>query len=137
MLTTRKVAVAGPPSPAPRIRNLVMTPSIGAPPEYGSPLGLVGTVNWTIVQGAGVIRFPQPWFGSLVVRRLPKLTAALPAGASSRADAQAARAETVSFLRSVIQVLSVSDDRERRAVAPGGVVRGVGGLQHHAVGAEP
>src|SRR5262249_27539838 len=59
-----------------------------------------------------------------------------PAGASKSTTAQEARAETTSFRRSVIRVLSVGDDLERRPVALGGVVRGVGGLQHHAVGAE-
>src|SRR5436190_2668848 len=40
--------------PNARMRNLVITPSTGAPPEYGSPLGLLGTVNDTIEHEASI-----------------------------------------------------------------------------------
>ena len=45
MSASRKVTCAGPRSPNARMRNFVITPSIGAPADDGSPLGFVGTMN--------------------------------------------------------------------------------------------
>src|SRR3954451_12035834 len=87
----RDVTVAGPPSPNARMRNLVITPSIGAPCDDGSPFGLVGTMNWTIEHDELIGSSQGASVGSFVVRRLPKLTAAFPGGANTSSDATAAR----------------------------------------------
>src|SRR3954447_13472105 len=78
------------------------------------------------------------WF-----RRLPKVVAALPAGASrSSAPPAARRAAVRRFVRRGIWVLSggamgsARDDRERRAVALGAVAGGVVGVDHDAVAAQ-
>ena len=43
MSASRNVTVAAsPPSPNARVRNFVITPLTGAPPEYGSPFGSIG-----------------------------------------------------------------------------------------------
>src|SRR3954464_11968138 len=85
MSATRKVTVPGLlPSPNARMRNLVITPSTGAPLELGSPFGSTGWVKSTSVQlGDGSVGniTHDPVVGSFL-RRLPNVVAALPAGAS-------------------------------------------------------
>src|SRR5690242_10605208 len=117
MLARRNVTVAGPPSPSARMWKLVITPSIGAPCDDGSPFGFVGTMNWTIEHAELIGSSHGVWFGSLVVRRLPKLTAALPAEANTSAAAMAASGIR-SFLSTGLGPFSSSgDDGEGRAVA--------------------
>src|SRR4051812_48613790 len=91
------------------MRNLVITPSTGAPLELGSPFGSTGWVKSTSVQlGDGSVGniTHDPVVGSFL-RRLPNVVAAWPAGASrSSAPPAARRAAVRRFVRWGIWVLS-------------------------------
>ena len=77
---------AAPPSPKMRVRNLVITPLTGAPPEYGSPFGFEGWMKAPIVQG---VRRPvhSPELAGSLRRRLPKVVAASAAAGAARRTA--------------------------------------------------
>jgi hypothetical protein len=86
-LARRKVTLAAPPpSPKARMRNIVITPSTGAPAELGSPFGSVGWMNDASVHGLGKLTHSPELDGSWL-SRLPKVVAAWPAVGSASTTA--------------------------------------------------